>query len=303
MSNSVCVVGSVALDSIQTPTGSADDVLGGSCSYFSVAASFFAPINMVGVIGSDFPEVERAFMESRGINLEGLEVVDGATFRWSGRYHENMNNRDTLDLQLNVFGEFDPKLPASYRDSDLVFLANIQPGLQTNVLSQLGSYKLVGADTMDHWITESRDDLVDLLKDVDILSINDSEAELLSGERNVVVAARKILDMGPESLLIKRGEYGALLFSANDVFAVPAYPLEHVVDPTGAGDCFAGGLFGSLAEAGEFDGRALRRAIVHGSVVASFAVEDFGLGRLKTLTREEVDQRFRAFMALTDFHS
>jgi sugar/nucleoside kinase (ribokinase family) len=299
----VCVVGSVALDSIRTPTGSADDVLGGSCSYFSVAASFFAPVNMVGVIGSDFPETERSFMESRGINLEGLEVVDGSTFRWTGRYHENMNLRDTLDLQLNVFGEFDPKLPDSYRDSDLVFLANIQPGLQTSVLSQLGSVKLVGADTMDHWIAEQRDGLIDLLEDVDVLSINDSEAELLSGERNVVVAARKILDMGPSSLLIKRGEYGALLFSANDVFAVPAYPLENVVDPTGAGDCFAGGLFGSLAEAGEFTGKALRRAIVHGSVVASFAVEDFGLDRLKPLSRGDIDDRYRAFMALTDFHS
>ena len=258
---------------------------------------------MVGVIGSDFPVAEREFMESRGINLEGLEVVEGATFRWTGRYHENMNVRDTLDLQLNVFGDFNPKLPASYRDSDLVFLANIQPGLQTRVLSQLGSYKLVGADTMDHWIAESRADLLDLLKDVDILSINDSEAELLSGDRNVVVAARKILDMGPKSLLIKRGEYGALLFSADDIFAVPAYPLETVVDPTGAGDCFAGGLFGSLAESGEFDGKGLRRAIVHGSVVASFAVEDYGLARLKTLTRDEVDRRFQAFMALTDFHS
>jgi sugar/nucleoside kinase (ribokinase family) len=303
MSLSVCVVGSVALDSIRTPTGSVDNILGGSCSYFSVAASFFAPVNMVGVIGSDFPESERRFMESCGINLEGLEVVDGGTFRWTGRYHENMNVRDTLDLQLNVFGEFNPKLPQSYRDSDLVFLANIQPGLQSNVLSQLNSVKLVGADTMDHWITDDRDALVDLLKDVHILSINDSEAEMLSGERNVVTAARKILDMGPSSLLIKRGEYGALLFSAGDVFAVPAYPLEKVVDPTGAGDCFAGGLFGSLAEAGEFDGKALRRAIVHGSVVASFAVEDFGLDRLKRLERKDIDERYRAFMALTDFHS
>jgi sugar/nucleoside kinase (ribokinase family) len=209
MSLSVCVVGSVALDSIRTPTGSVDNILGGSCSYFSVAASFFAPVNMVGVIGSDFPESERRFMESCGINLEGLEVVDGGTFRWTGRYHENMNVRDTLDLQLNVFGEFNPKLPQSYRDSDLVFLANIQPGLQSNVLSQLNSVKLVGADTVDHWITDDRDALVDLLKDVHILSINDSEAEMLSGERNVVTAARKSLDMGPSSLLIKRGEYGA----------------------------------------------------------------------------------------------
>jgi sugar/nucleoside kinase (ribokinase family) len=303
MSSSVCVVGSVALDSIETPNASAMDVLGGSCSYFSVAAAYFAPVNMVGVIGSDFPAAEREFLESRGINLDGLEEVDGKTFRWHGRYHEDMNIRDTLDLQLNVFGDFAPKLPDSYRTSELMFLANIQPGLQSQVLSQLDSVKLVGADTMDHWIAEQRDDLAELLADVDLLSINDSEAIQLSRESNIVVAARKILDMGPKTLLIKRGEYGALQFSANDVFAVPAFPLEHVVDPTGAGDCFAGGLFGSLAEQGSFEPRSLRRAIVYGSVVASFCVEDFGPGRLRNVTREEIDERFRQFMALTDFHS
>jgi sugar/nucleoside kinase (ribokinase family) len=258
---------------------------------------------MVGVVGSDFPEDERKFLESRGINLDGLEVVEGKTFRWTGRYHEDVNVRDTLDLQLNVFGDFDPRLPDAYRGSELVFLANIQPGLQDAVLSQLDSVKLIGADTMDHWIEGSRPELEQLLSKVDLLSINDSEATQLSGESNVVTAARRILDMGPDTLLIKRGEYGALQFAADDVFAVPAFPLETVKDPTGAGDCFAGGLFGSLAEAGEVTKRSLRRAIVHGSVVASFAVEDFGLGRLKTLSREEIDGRFRQFMALTDFHS
>jgi sugar/nucleoside kinase (ribokinase family) len=214
-----------------------------------------------------------------------------------------MNMRDTLDLQLNVFGEFAPRLPESYRDSELVFLANIQPGLQKGVLGQLRAVRLVGADTMDHWIRGDRAALVDLLADVDILSINDSEAQLLSGERNIVTAARKILELGPKTLLVKRGEYGALQFSADDVFAVPAFPLETVVDPTGAGDCFAGGMFGSLAESGTFDGRALRRAIVYGSVVASFCVEDFGPRRLRSVTRDDVERRYRQFMALTDFHS
>jgi sugar/nucleoside kinase (ribokinase family) len=303
MAASVCVVGSVALDSIETPIGTAENVLGGSCSYFALAASYFAPVNMVGVIGRDFPRAERDLLASRRINLDGLKEVDGRTFRWRGRYHEDMNVRDTLDLQLNVFGEFSPQLPESYRDSALVFLANIQPGLQKDVLGQLRSVRLVGADTMDHWIRGDRDALLSLLADVDILSINDSEAQLLAGERNVVVAARKILEMGPKTLLVKRGEYGALQFSADDVFAVPAFPLETVVDPTGAGDCFAGGMFGSLAEAGAYDGRALRRAIVYGSVVASFCVEDFGPRRLRTVTRDDVERRYREFMALTDFHS
>jgi sugar/nucleoside kinase (ribokinase family) len=302
MAASVCVVGSVALDSIETPTGRADDVLGGSCSYFALAASYFARVNMVGVIGKDFPPAERAFLASRGINLEGLEELEGRTFRWRGRYHEDMNVRDTLDLQLNVFGAFSPRLPVSYRSSELVFLANIQPGLQSRVLEQFDSVRLIGADTMDHWIRGDRDALLELLGGVDLLSINDSEAQMLSGERNIVAAARKILEMGPKTLLVKRGEYGALQFSANDVFAVPAFPLETVVDPTGAGDCFAGGMFGSLAEAGSFDPRALRRAIVYGSVVASYCVEDFGPTRLRSVTREDVEQRYRQFMALTDFH-
>jgi len=300
--HSVCVVGSVALDSLETPRGSVRDVLGGSCTYFSIAASYFAPVNMVAVVGSDFPAHELEFLASRGINLDGLETVEGKTFRWAGRYHEDLNLRDTLDLQLNVFGAFQPKLPDSYRDSELMFLANIQPSLQARVLSQLRNVKLVGADTIDHWIRAERDALVALLPSVHVLSINDAEAMLLSGERNVVAAARRILDMGPATLLVKRGEYGALQFAADDVFAVPAYPLENVVDPTGAGDCFAGGMFGSLAEAKSFDRKALRRAIVYGSVLASFCVEDFGPNRLRTLSRDDVERRFRHFMALTDFH-
>ncbi|MFP6626884.1 MAG: PfkB family carbohydrate kinase [Deltaproteobacteria bacterium] len=297
--STVCVVGSVAFDSIETRNGGVEDVLGGSASYFAVAASFFASVNLVGVVGADFPQVERDFLESKGIDLEGLTVLDGDTFRWKGRYHEDMNIRDTLDLQLNVFADFSPDLPSSYRDNEFVFLANIQPGLQSQVLSQLSSRKLVGADTMDHWIAEDREDLARLLADVDLLSINDSEAVLLSGESNLVRAAGRILDMGPETLVIKRGEYGAIQFGGGDMFAVPAYPLETVVDPTGAGDCFAGGMFGSLARSGEVTRASLRRAIAHGTVIASFAVEDFGLDRLRTLGKDELEQRYDAFVALT----
>jgi sugar/nucleoside kinase (ribokinase family) len=298
----VCVVGSVALDTLETPSGKVDDALGGSCTYFSIAASYFAPVDVVGVVGTDFPAREREFLASRGINLEGLRTVEGRTFRWSGRYHEDMNVRDTLDTQLNVFADFAPELPESYRDCELVFLGNIQPRLQSQVLSQVRGPRLVGADTMNYWITDYRDELIELLARVDVLSINDAEAALLTGRRNIVAAARAILDMGPKTLLIKRGEYGALQFSVDDVFAVPAYPLETVVDPTGAGDCFAGGMFGSLAESGDHDRKSLRRAIVHGSVLASFCVEDFGPNRLRSLTREEIEHRFRQFMALTDFH-
>ena len=303
MAKSVCVVGSVALDDVETPNGKAKNVLGGACSYFSVAASFFAPVNLVGVVGSDFPEAERRFLVDRGINIEGLEETAGETFRWHGRYHENMNVRDTLDLKLNVFERFQPRLPVSYRGSEFVFLANIQPTLQAGVLSQLDAPQYVGADTMDHWIHTAPAELRALLAQVDLLSINDSEALLLAGEGNVVRAARKILAMGPRHLIVKRGEYGALQFSEDEIFAVPAFPLEHVVDPTGAGDSFAGGLFGSLAADGEVTRETLRRAIVYGTVVASFTVEDFGLMRLKGLERDEINARFRQFMAITDFQS
>lgn len=303
MSKSVCVVGSVALDRVETPTGSAEQVLGGASTYFAVAASFFAPVNMVGVIGSDFPEAERRFLADRGINLDGLEQADGKTFSWHGRYHENMNIRDTVSLDLGVFESFSPKLPESYRGSEIVFLANIDPELQSQVLDQLETPEYVGADTMDFWIQSKPEALKTLMARVDLLSINDSEAVMLAEEPNLVKAARKILQMGPEHLIVKRGEYGALQFAPDDVFAVPAFPLETVIDPTGAGDTFAGGMFGYLAEDPAIDRDSLRKAIVYGSVVASFTVESFGLDRLRTLKRDEIDARFSQFMALTDFHT
>ena len=298
---SILVVGSVAFDTIETPYGRAEEVLGGSAAYFAVAASYFARAKLVAVVGADFPAHERAFLASRDIDLEGLEVRKGRTFRWSGRYHEDMNVRDTLDLQLNVFSDFSPVLPARYRNAPFVFLANINPGLQGGVLDQLTQPRLIACDTISHWIEGARPELAALLKKVEVLIINDEEARLLSGEHNLVRAARKILALGPRTLLVKRGEYGVLLFSANSVFAVPAYPLEEVIDPTGAGDSFAGGFLGFLARSGDLSEANLRRAIVYGSVVASFVVEDFSLRRLHTLTRDDIDQRYRQFVSLTEF--
>lgn len=299
---SILVVGSVAFDSIETPHGKADDVLGGSAAYFAVAASYFAPVQLVAVIGEDFPEKEREFLASRDIDLAGLTVAKGKTFRWAGRYHEDMNIRDTLDLQLNVFSDFSPVLPDSYRNAPFVFLANINPGLQGGVLEQLQRTPvLIACDTISHWIEGARSELLSLLKRVDLFVINDEEARLLSGERNVVRAARTILDMGPKSLLIKRGEYGVLSFSPNSIFAVPAYPLEEVFDPTGAGDSFAGGFLGYLAQVNELSEANIRKAIVYGSVVASFVVEDFSLRRLRTLTRDDIERRYRQFVSLTEF--
>jgi sugar/nucleoside kinase (ribokinase family) len=299
----ILVVGSVAFDTIETPHfGRADEVLGGSAAYFAVAASYFAPVKLVAVVGEDFPARERAFLASRNIDLTGLTVAKGKTFRWTGRYHEDLNIRDTLDLQLNVFSDFSPVLPDGYRDSPFVFLANINPSLQGGVLDQLTrTPKMVACDTISHWIEGARAELVALLKDVDLVVINDEEARLLSGERNIVRAARKILDMGPQTLLIKRGEYGVLSFAPNSIFAVPAYPLEEVFDPTGAGDSFAGGFMGYLAQVNDLSEASLRKAIVYGSVVASFVVEDFSLRRLHTLTRDDIERRYRQFVSLTEF--
>jgi sugar/nucleoside kinase (ribokinase family) len=298
---SILVVGSVAFDNIETPHQRVDDVLGGSAAHFAVAAGYFTRVKLVSVIGEDFPAHERAFLASRNIDLEGLTIAQGRTFRWTGRYHEDMNIRDTLDLQLNVFGDFSPVLPASYRDEPFVFLANINPGLQGGVLDQLTQPRLIACDTISHWIENTRPEFEALLKKVEILIINDEEARLLSGERNVVRAARKILALGPKTLLIKRGEYGVLLFSPNSIFAVPAYPLEEVLDPTGAGDAFAGGFLGHLVQVNDLSEVSLRKAIVYGSVVASFIVEDFGQRRFRTLTREDIDRRYRQFVSLTEF--
>ena len=298
---SIVVVGSVALDSIETPAGRADEVLGGSAAYFAVSASYFAPVNLVAVVGEDFPEEAKATLVSPTINLDGLEVYPGRTFRWTGRYHENLNMRDTLDLQLNVVADFAPQLSVSYRQTPFVFLGNIDPGLQSRVLDQLAQPRLVGCDTISHWIENERSALEAVLKRVDVLIINEEEAQMISGDHNVVRAAHRILTMGPKTLLVKRGEYGVLLFSPRSVFAVPAYPLEEVRDPTGAGDSFAGGFLGYLAESNDVSEAGLRKAIVYGSVVASFTVEDFSLRRLQSLTRGDIGQRYREFVSLTTF--
>jgi len=300
---SVLVVGTVAFDSIETPSGSVERILGGSASYFALGASFFAPVRIVGVIGRDFPQDYIDIFNQRNIDIEGLERAEGETFHWRGRYHEDINVRDTIELHLNVLAGFDPKLPESYRDAEYVFLGNIDPLMQMKVLDQLRHMKLVVCDTMDHWIRESRENLMKVLQRIEILVINDSEARLLSGYDNIVKAARAVLKMGPKMVLIKRGEYGVLEFSDSSVFATPAYPLEEVFDPTGAGDSFAGGLMGHLARSGDQSRGGLRRAIVYGSVVASFTVEDFGVKRLTDASLADIEERYRRFVELTDFHS
>lgn len=300
---SILVVGTVAFDSIETPHGLAERVLGGSASYFAVAASFFSPVKIVGIVGEDFPEDYLEIFSQRGVDLQGLKRAPGETFHWRGRYHEDLNVRDTVELHLNVLTDFSPTLPESYRDAEYVFLGNIDPGMQIEVLSQLRRMRLVACDTMDHWIQGSGEALRKLLRRIEMLIINDSEARLLSGEHNIVRAARSILKMGPKVVLIKRGEYGVLLFSDSSIFATPAYPLEEVFDPTGAGDSFAGGFLGHLARSGDHGQGGLRRAIVYGSVVASFTVEDFGLQRLTRLSVEEIEERYQRFIDLTDFHT
>jgi sugar/nucleoside kinase (ribokinase family) len=300
---SVLVVGTVAFDSIETPFGSAERILGGSAAYFALAASLFTSVRLVGVIGQDFPAEHLDLFSQRGIDLDGLQREKGDTFHWRGRYHEDVNVRDTLELHLNVLSTFAPQLPDRYRDAEYVFLGNIDPVMQLEVLNQIRQMKLVVCDTMDHWIRESAADLRRVLKRIEMLVINDSEARLLSGYNNIVRAARAILKMGPKAVLIKRGEYGVLQFSDSAIFATPAYPLEEVFDPTGAGDSFAGGFLGQLARSGDATRRGLRRAIVYGSVVASFTVEDFGVKRLTATSLDEIEKRYQSFVQLTDFHT
>jgi sugar/nucleoside kinase (ribokinase family) len=300
---SVLVVGTVAFDSIETPFGSAERILGGSASYFALGASFFTPVRVVGVVGQDFPAEHLDLFRQKGIDLEGLKHEKGDTFHWRGRYHEDVNVRDTLELHLNVLSSFVPQLPASYRDAEYVFLGNIDPVMQMEVLNQIREMKMVACDTMDHWIRESAQDLRKVLKRIEMLVINDSEARLLSGYQNIVRAARAILKMGPKVVLIKRGEYGVLQFSDSSIFAVPAYPLEEVFDPTGAGDSFAGGLIGHMARSNDGSQRGLRRAIVYGSVVASFTVEDFGVKKLTATSVADIEERYRRFVQMTDFHT
>ena len=298
---SILVVGSVAFDSVKTPFGKRDRILGGSATYFSVAASFFTDVRVVAVVGEDFgPEEEAAFRE-RGIDISDLERVEGQrSFFWSGEYGYDLNVAHTLDTQLNVFADFKPKLSAAARETPYLFLGNIQPQLQVEVREQVGA-KLVAADTMNYWIKNTPAELVEMLKHIDVLVINDSEARELAGEANLVRAARRVLSMGPRRLVVKRGEYGAAMFTETSYFATPAYPLEEVFDPTGAGDSFAGGFMGYLAATDGGDEASLRRAIIYGSVMASFNVEEFGCERMRRLTHEEINARFRELRSFSHY--
>ncbi len=299
----ILVVGSVAYDTIETPFGKAERVLGGSASFFSVAAALFVPVNLVGVVGSDFGEKQLAAFKGRRIDLEGLERAEGKTFHWQGKYSYDLNARDTIATNLNVFEFFKPRIPASYRRSEIVFLGNIDPVLQLEVLNQVEKPRLVACDTMNFWISGKLEALEKTLARVDVLLINDAEARQLSGEWNIVKAARAIRTMGPRTLVIKKGEHGVLMFSEHGSFAAPAYPLESVFDPTGAGDSFAGGFIGYLAGAENESDETLRRAVIMGSTLASFCVEAFSLDRLLTLTRTEIDDRFLLFKRLTHFEN
>ena len=298
---SLLVVGSVALDDIEAPAGSAKNVLGGAAAYFGVAASFITPVRVVAVVGDDFPEEHLRFLASKGLDLAGLRRVTGRTFRWGARYRESLNERDTLFTELGVFEHFDPVIPPAYRDSEWVFLANIQPTLQRRVLEQTRAPRFSAMDTMNFWITGARAELEKTLAVVKGLVINDEEARQLTGEANLVRAADAIRALGPRVVIVKRGEHGALLFDEDGIFAAPAFPLREVRDPTGAGDAFAGGLMGALASDGSVDTDALRRAMIYGSVLASFCVERFSLDRLRALSRAEVDARFEDFRRLTRF--
>jgi sugar/nucleoside kinase (ribokinase family) len=298
---SILVVGSVAFDSVETPFGKVAEVLGGSGTYFSTAASFFTPVNLVAVVGADFPEEHLDFLRSRNVDLAGLQRAEGRTFRWQGRYGYDLNEAETLDTQLNVFSDFRPELPAAYREAEYVFLANIDPELQLEVLRQVQRPRLVACDTMNFWISGKRQALLETLQHVDVLIINEAEARQLAEDPNLARAARRILGMGPRTLVVKRGEYGVIMFSEHSVFAAPAYPLEEVFDPTGAGDTFAGGFVGYLAANRTLDEDGIRRAIVFGSVMASFTVEDFSLNRLRTLEYRELEERFTRIKLLTEF--
>jgi len=295
------VVGSVAYDTVETPFGRAEKVLGGSASFFSVAASFFAPVNLVAVVGDDFGPQPLAAFAGRPIDLEGLERAAGKTFHWQGKYSFDLNARETIATDLNVFEFFQPRIPDRYRKSEEVFLGNIDPVLQREVLEQVERPRLVSCDTMNFWISGKPEELRRTLAAVDVLLINDAEARQLSGEWNVVRAARAIRALGPSTLVIKKGEHGVLMFSEEGSFAAPAYPLEEVFDPTGAGDTFAGGFLGYLAGSATIDEGALRRAVIMGSTLASFCVEAFSLDRLLTLSRGEIDARYRLFKRLTHF--
>ncbi len=297
------IVGSIAIDTIKTQTEEQADLLGGSASYASVSASFFDPVNLVGIVGSDFPRTHIDLFRSRRIDLAGLEIADGRTFRWTGEYEADMNKRRTLHVELNVFETFSPKLPAGYRETPVVLLGNISPTLQANVLHQTRDPQFVIADTMDLWITTMRSELLELLSQVDLLVLNDSEARQLTEHDNLMKAAKTILDLGPKYVVIKKGEHGSLLISRDEFFSCAAFPLEDLIDPTGAGDAFAGGLAGYLAglKQSRFSFEDLRKGVVRGSVVASYSVESFSLDRLLRLSPKDIEDRYDAFRRITHF--
>lgn len=299
----VLVVGSVALDSVETPFGKADEVLGGSGTYFSSSASHFTPVQLVGVVGSDYPVDKLAPLAARGVDLGGVEKADGESFRWRGRYRHDLNSAETLETRLGVFSHFKPKIPAQFRNAPFVFLANIDPRLQLEVLQQVEKPKLVACDTMNFWIESRRADLLTLLGKVDLITLNDGEARQLTEQANLVKAARWILDKGPTHVIIKKGEHGAFMFTRDTIFFAPAYPLEDIFDPTGAGDSFAGGFIGHLAATGDLSEANLRRAVVYGSAMGSFAVEGFSNTRLLELTRADIERRVQAFARLVHFEA
>jgi sugar/nucleoside kinase (ribokinase family) len=298
---SILVVGSVAFDSVETPFGKEENILGGSATYFSTSASFFTDVKLVAVVGDDFPQEHLDFLGSRNIDLRGLSRVSGKTFHWKGKYGYDLNEAQTLETHLNVFADFKPEIPSEYASTDYLFLANIDPELQMEVLNQVATPRIVACDTMNFWISSKPEALKKVLERVDIFIINEGEARQLSGEANLVRAARKIISMGAKTLIIKRGEYGVLMFNGSSIFAAPAYPLEEVFDPTGAGDTFAGGFMGYLANSGDASEKGIRQAIIFGSVMASFNVEDFSLNRLKQLDYSDIEERYRDFKSMTHF--
>ena len=301
---SLLTIGTVAFDTVETPFGRAEKIIGGACTYISYAASYFTnEINLSAIVGKDFPEDEIALLRKRGVNLEGLEIKeDGLTFFWEGKYHMNMNSRDTITTDLNVLEDFNPVLPESYKSSKYVMLGNLTPDIQKQVLDQLdGSQELIAMDTMNFWMDIAMDTLKEVIARVDVLTINDEEARQLSGEYSLVKAASKIFEMGPKFLVIKKGEHGALLFHKDQIFFAPALPLAEVFDPTGAGDTFAGGMLGYLAKTRDTSFDNMKRAIIYGSAMASFCVEEFGISKLKKLTKEEIDQRVAQFSSLVHY--
>lgn len=302
----VLVVGSVALDDIQTPAGCCTRTLGGACTYFAAAASLYTSVSMVAVVGADFPGEHIDFLKSRDVDLTGLQVVEGKTFFWAGRYGEDMGDAETLDTQLNVFADFHPVIPQKLSDAESVFLANIDPDLQLEVLEQVRAPRLTALDSMNFWIASKKESLTRALSRVDIVLLNESEVKQFAEENNLLVAAQHILDLGPRALIVKKGRYGSMLVARGQclgerLFLASAYPVRDVVDPTGAGDTFAAGFVGYLDKTGDFSWGSLRRAVVHGSVVASFTVQGFGIDRLRTLNMEEIQARYSTFQSLTYF--